>query len=69
MKPELHPSYQEIKVSCSCGNSFTTASTHTDDLNVEICSNCHPFYTGKQRTIDTAGQVDKFNQRYGGKKK
>ena len=67
MKPEIHPTYEDIKVSCSCGNAFTTASTAGRDLSVEVCSNCHPFYTGKQKTIDTAGQVDKFRRRYGKK--
>lgn len=66
MKPEIHPKYQEITVSCSCGNTFTTGSTHGENLSIEVCSQCHPFYTGKQKTLDTAGQVDKFNKRYGG---
>ncbi len=69
MKPEIHPKYQEIKVTCSCGNSFATGSTNSDDLSIEVCSQCHPFYTGKQKSLDTAGQVDKFRRRYGGAKK
>ena len=69
MKPEIHPKYEEIKVTCSCGNSFATGSTKGDDLSIEVCSQCHPFYTGKQKSLDTAGQVDKFRRRYGGTKK
>ncbi len=66
MKPEIHPKYSEISVTCSCGNTFKTGSTYgSDDLHIEVCSNCHPFYTGKQRVLDTAGQVDKFRRRYG----
>ncbi|MEI6266900.1 MAG: 50S ribosomal protein L31 [bacterium] len=62
MKTNLHPKYNEITVTCSCGNSFKTKST-VDDINVEICSACHPFYTGKQKLVDTAGRVDKFRMR------
>jgi len=69
MKPEIHPKYHEITVTCSCGNSFTTGSTNSDNMSIEVCSQCHPFYTGKQKTLDTAGQVDKFNKRYGSAKK
>jgi large subunit ribosomal protein L31 len=65
MKPEIHPSYAEIKVTCTCGNEFTTRSTLGQDLNVEVCSACHPFYTGKQKTVDSGGRVDKFRKRYG----
>jgi len=65
MKKGIHPSYQEIKVTCSCGNSFTTRSTLAEDLHVEVCSACHPFYTGKQKIVDTAGRVDKFRRKYG----
>ncbi|MCG5515626.1 MULTISPECIES: 50S ribosomal protein L31 [Ectothiorhodospira] len=66
MKPEIHPDYHEVNVTCSCGNAFQTRSTHKGDaLNVEVCSACHPFYTGKQKMLDTAGQVDKFRRRYG----
>ena len=67
MKPEIHPAYDQITVTCSCGNKFTTGSTAGKDLHVEVCSNCHPFYTGKQKVLDTAGQVDKFRRRYGAK--
>ncbi len=66
MKPEIHPKYEAIAVTCSCGNKFETQSTYTkDELHVEVCSQCHPFYTGKQKIMDTAGQVDKFRRRYG----
>ena len=64
MKAAIHPEYREITVTCTCGNSFKTRSTLTEDLNVEICSSCHPFYTGKQKIVDTAGRVDKFRKKY-----
>jgi large subunit ribosomal protein L31 len=67
MKQGIHPEYHEIKVHCACGETFTTRSTRKDDLNVEICSACHPFFTGKQKLVDTAGRVDRFNKRYGKK--
>ncbi|MFH1494040.1 MAG: 50S ribosomal protein L31 [Pseudomonadota bacterium] len=65
MKPDTHPNYNEINVNCSCGFTFKTRSTMGKDLTVEVCSQCHPFYTGKQKTIDTAGRVEKFRQKYG----
>ena len=64
MKAAIHPDYREITVTCSCGNKFQTRSTLTDDLQVEVCSSCHPFYTGKQKMVDTAGRVDKFRKKY-----
>ncbi len=65
MKPGIHPDYKDVTVKCSCGNSFDTRSTYEkDELHVEVCSACHPFYTGKQKILDTAGQVDKFRRRY-----
>ena len=64
MKQDIHPQYEAVKVSCSCGNTFETRSTLGHDLHVEVCSNCHPFFTGKQKLMDTAGQVDKFRRRY-----
>ncbi|HVG33792.1 MAG TPA: 50S ribosomal protein L31 [Pyrinomonadaceae bacterium] len=67
MKQGIHPEYNEIKVQCACGNLFTTRSTRKDELHVEICSECHPFFTGKQKLVDTAGRVDRFNKRYGKK--
>jgi large subunit ribosomal protein L31 len=68
MKTGIHPQYSEIQVTCSCGNTFTTRSTVNKPLHVEVCSACHPFYTGKQKIVDTAGRVEKFRQRYAGKK-
>jgi large subunit ribosomal protein L31 len=66
MKADIHPAYHEISVKCSCGNQFTTKSTLADDnLQIEVCSVCHPFYTGKQKILDTAGRVDKFHKKYG----
>ncbi len=64
MKEGIHPAYQEITVTCSCGNSFKTRSVLGKDLHIEVCSVCHPFYTGKQKILDTAGRVEKFRQRY-----
>jgi large subunit ribosomal protein L31 len=63
MKAEIHPEYVFATVHCSCGNSFVTRSTKPE-LSVEICSNCHPFYTGKQKVVDTGGRVDKFRKKY-----
>jgi large subunit ribosomal protein L31 len=65
MKTGIHPDYKTIAVQCSCGNAFETKSTIGRDLHVEVCSSCHPFYTGKQRLVDTAGRVDKFRRKYG----
>lgn len=65
MKANIHPEYKEIKVMCSCGNSWQTRSTMGKELHVEVCSACHPFYTGKQKIVDTAGRVEKFRQKYG----
>jgi len=65
MKADIHPKYQEITVTCTCGNSFRTRSTLAEDLQIEVCSNCHPFYTGKQKIVDTGGRVDKFRKKYG----
>ncbi|HLW05047.1 MAG TPA: 50S ribosomal protein L31 [Azoarcus sp.] len=66
MKAEIHPSYEEVQVTCSCGNAFTTRSTlNKPNLHVEVCSACHPFYTGKQKIVDTAGRVERFRQKYG----
>jgi large subunit ribosomal protein L31 len=70
MKNEIHPKYSAVNVTCSCGNKFTTQSTiGKEAMNIDICSECHPFYTGKQRVVDTAGRVDRFNKRFGGMKK
>lgn len=64
MKAEIHPKYTEIKVLCSCGNQFTTRSTLGRELHVEVCSACHPFYTGQQKIVDAGGRVDQFRKRY-----
>ena len=65
MKAKIHPEYSEVTITCSCGNSWTTRSTLSrDQLHVEVCSACHPFYTGKQKIVDTAGRVEKFRQKY-----
>ncbi len=64
MKAEIHPEYHEITVTCSCGNVFQTSSTMSKNLSIEVCSQCHPFYTGKQKIVDTAGRVEKFRQKY-----
>jgi large subunit ribosomal protein L31 len=64
MKAGIHPEYKQINVTCTCGNAFETRSTIGHDLQVEVCSNCHPFYTGKQKVVDTGGRVDKFRKRY-----
>ena len=64
MKPEIHPKYSNITVTCTCGETFETQSTLCKDLSVEVCSKCHPFYTGKQKMLDTGGRVDRFRKRY-----
>ncbi|SFV69923.1 LSU ribosomal protein L31p [hydrothermal vent metagenome] len=65
MKAEIHPNYKLVKVHCTCGNTFETKSTTAkDDLNLEVCSNCHPFYTGKQKMLDSGGRIEKFKNRY-----
>jgi large subunit ribosomal protein L31 len=64
MKTDIHPTYEEASVVCSCGNSFKTRST-TTDLHVELCNECHPFYTGKQKLVDSGGRVERFRRRYG----
>ncbi len=60
MKAGIHPAYEEVNVVCACGNTFKTRSTHKGDLRVEICSSCHPFFTGRQKLVDTEGRVDRF---------
>ena len=64
MKNGIHPEYKAITVTCSCGNTFTTRSTLGQDLQIEVCSNCHPFYTGKQKIVDSGGRVDRFRKKY-----
>ena len=68
MKAEIHPNYVVTEVRCSCGNTFTTRSTK-GDMHVELCSECHPFYTGKQKLVDSGGRIDRFERRYGRRKK
>ncbi len=63
MRKDIHPDYFETKVTCGCGNAFTTRSTRKE-LKVDICSNCHPFYTGKLKYIDTAGRIEKFQKKF-----
>lgn len=69
MKSGIHPDYEEIQVTCSCGNAFATRSTLKKPLHIEVCSSCHPFYTGKQKIVDTAGRVERFNQKFGNLRK
>jgi large subunit ribosomal protein L31 len=64
VKPNIHPEYAEVTVHCACGNSWTTRST-AKDLHLDICSNCHPFFTGRQKLIDTEGRVDRFTKKFG----
>ena len=63
MKPGIHPEYHEVEVRCACGNTFTTRSTKKE-LRLEICSACHPFFTGKQKLVDSAGRVERFRRKY-----
>jgi large subunit ribosomal protein L31 len=63
MKAGIHPAYEPVNVICACGSSFATRSTHKGDLRVEICASCHPFFTGKQKLIDTEGRVDRFQKK------
>ena len=65
MKAELHPQSQEIKATCTCGHSFHVESTLKNDIHLDICSKCHPFYSGQQKIIDTAGQVERFRRKFG----
>lgn len=64
MKKDIHPEYVETKITCACGNVIETRST-VKDLHIEICSSCHPFFTGKEKLVDTAGRVERFNKKYG----
>ena len=67
MQSEIHPKYGEMTATCSCGNVIKTGSTLAEDIHIEVCSQCHPFYTGKQKVIDTGGRIDRFNKRFGGR--
>jgi large subunit ribosomal protein L31 len=66
MKPGIHPKYEDSKVTCACGETFTTRSTRKE-IHIEICSACHPFFTGKQKLVDTAGRIERFQKKYGKK--
>ena len=68
MKPDIHPNYGDATVKCSCGNTFTTQSTKSE-MTVELCNECHPFFTGKQKLVDTGGRVERFQRRYAQKTK
>jgi large subunit ribosomal protein L31 len=65
MKTDIHPEYNTTEVVCSCGNTFTTRSTAGESLHVELCNECHPFFTGKQKLVDSGGRVERFQRRYG----
>ena len=67
MKSEIHPDYQDVSITCSCGNVIETRSTRGGTFEVDVCSQCHPFYTGKQKVMDTGGRIDRFNKRFGGR--
>ncbi len=68
MKEGIHPKYESITATCSCGNKFETRSTLCKDIHLDVCSACHPFYTGKQKILDTGGRVDRFNKRFGARR-
>jgi len=63
MKPKIHPKYEKATITCACGNTFETRTT-VGDIKIEICSACHPFFTGKQKLVDSAGRIEKFNRKY-----
>ncbi len=65
MKADIHPQYEQVTVTCSCGNTFETGSTLCAPIQIEVCSECHPFYTGKQKVLDAGGRVNRFKERYG----
>ena len=69
MRQGIHPEYTEIKATCSCGNIIVVSSTLKEDINLDVCSSCHPFYTGKQKLVDTGGRVERFEKRFGKKGK
>ncbi len=68
MKPEIHPKYEAMKATCSCGNVIEPKSTLGKDILIEVCSECHPFYTGKQKILDSGGRVDRFKKRFGARR-
>ncbi len=65
MKADIHPTYDVVSVRCTCGNTFETRSANPGELSLELCNECHPFFTGKQKLVDTGGRVERFNKRYG----
>ena len=65
MKADVHPQYEAVTATCSCGNTIQTRSTRCEDFHIDVCSQCHPFYTGKQKIVDSGGRVDRFNKRFG----
>ncbi len=65
MKADIHPKYETVTATCSCGNTIQTRSTRCEDFHIDVCSMCHPFYTGKQKIVDSGGRVDRFNKRFG----
>lgn len=67
MQAEIHPNYTEMTATCSCGNVIKTRSTRGGDMHIDVCSKCHPFYTGQQKIVDTGGRIDKFKKRFGGR--
>ncbi|MDP1519610.1 50S ribosomal protein L31 [Porticoccus litoralis] len=67
MKAEIHPNYGTLSATCSCGNVIEVGSTLSDSIHVDVCSQCHPFYTGKQKVVDTGGRIDRFNKRFAGR--
>ena len=67
MKAEIHPKYELMSATCSCGNVIKTRSTIASDIHIDVCSECHPFYTGKQKVLDTGGRIDRFNKRFAGR--
>lgn len=66
MRTDIHPTYEETNVTCSCGNTFTTRSTSPGEMHVELCNECHPFFTGRQKLVDSGGRVERFQKRYAG---
>ncbi len=68
MKTDIHPVYADVTVKCTCGNTFVTKSTRTGSLSLELCNECHPYFTGKQKLVDAGGRVERFNKRYGARK-
>lgn len=68
MKADIHPKYEEMTATCSCGNVIKTKSTRGSNMHLDVCSQCHPFYTGQQKVVDTGGRIDRFNTRFGGRK-